>query len=117
MRDFSGVKASTKFEGKFPAIINAIKDGVSKSGKEMLTVEFKVVGQEFKDYKISTFFVWENPRSLNSFAKLLDATEVPRNLSSYSELHNKMCEIEVVYKGDNSNVSDFFLYKAPSEEV
>ncbi len=120
MRDFSDAKATTRFEGTLPAKINTITDGVSKAGDEMLTVEFKVIGEEFTGFTQKVYFVWDKmPTATNAFAKLLDATGVPRNLQSYSELHGKMCNIEVKYsaKNEQSEIKDYIAYTAPAQEV
>ena len=120
MRNFSDATASTRFEGMCTAKINTITDGHSKAGDEMLTVEFKVIGQDFKDYIVKRFFVWDkNARAVNEFAKILDVIGVPRDLGSYVELHGKVCNIEVKYfpTKDQSEIVDYHKYEAPAPQV
>ena len=76
MLNFENESANYKFEGRFTAQIDQLESKKSKTGKDMLVVKFKVVGDNFKNYSVTEYFVWENAQSRSKFAHILDILEL-----------------------------------------
>jgi hypothetical protein len=106
--DLSGRNTELKFKGKFPARVTKTSDKDSKSGKKMWMTEFTVVGNDFKGYRVSEYYLHENDRSMNKLAKLASVLELDLTNVEVEDFANHVVEIEVTTdKEGNSKVLDF----------